>query len=123
MSQTAPTLITTTKRPAGKPQFLAYDTLDDRREIHTLLSRLHPRVAVRWLETLCKRCVVHGARPGPSRGMLARVEEASRKGGEAHARLVNEIYGDVWMLASQHGLELEGAVRLLEAMVKRAGRD
>ena len=117
-----PTLLTTTKRP-GKPQFLAYDTLDDRREIHTLLARLHPRDALAWLETLCKRCAAHGSRPGPSRGMLARAGEAARKGGEAHRRLVNEIYGDVWMLASQHGLELDGAVRLLEELARRRGRD
>ncbi|WP_020475751.1 hypothetical protein [Zavarzinella formosa] len=102
-----------------KPSFLVYDTLDDRREIHTLLSRLHPRMAVNWLEKLCLKAVVHGARPGPSRAMRERVEMAIRKGGEHHRRLVNEIYMDVWMLCSQHGLNIDEAVRNLEELAKK----
>jgi hypothetical protein len=112
-------MITTTKPKASRPQFLVYDTLDDRREIHTLLSKLHPRVAVCWLDKLCKRATIHGARPGPSRAMWARVEVAERKGGDAAARLANEIYGDVWMLCSQHGLNIDDAIRQLEELVRR----
>ena len=107
----------------SKPQFLVYDTLDDRREIHTLLQKLHPRKAVAWLDRLCRKAAVHGTRPGPSRAMMGRVEEAVRKGGEPHRRLVNEIYMDVWMLCSQHGLAIDDAVRGLEELVRRQGRE
>lgn len=111
-------IITTTKRPT-KAQFLTYDTLDDRREIHTLLSRLHPFTAIRWLDQLCQQINIHGSRPGPSRAMRQRAIEAARKGGEHHRRLVNEIYMDVWMICSQYGLDIDQAVKRLEEMVKQ----
>lgn len=103
----------------SKPQFLTYDTLDDRREIYTLLGKLRPIQAVAWLSRLCKKATVHGVHPGPSRSMWQRAEQAERKGGELARRLVNEIYGDLWMLSSQHGLDIDESVRMLEKMVKR----
>lgn len=111
--------LNTLEKP-GKPQFLIYNTLDDRREIHTLLTRLQPLQAVRWLERLCLKATVHGTRPGPSKAMWERADIATKKGGEHHRRLVNEIYMDVWMLCSQHGLNIDDAIKNLELLVKHS---
>ena len=118
-------LITTLKKPhkAGiKAPFLIYNTKDDRQEIHNLLGKLAPLEAVKWLDSVCQLAAFRGARPGPSKAMRARAERAHIKGGQLHERLVNEIYGDLWILSSQHGLDLDLAVKNLEELVRRKGR-
>lgn len=117
-----PTTLNTLEKPA-KPQFLVYNTLDDRREIHSLLSRLPPLLALRWLEQLCLKAKHHGTHPGPSRSMRERAFIAERKGGEFHRRFVNEVYMDVWMVCSQYNLNIDDAVRNLEALVRKASRN
>lgn len=98
---------------------LKLDTLDDRREIHRLLQVLHPAKAVAWLERQCAKVQHHGTRPSVSRRTLANVPAAIRFGGERHYRLATELYFDVWFLASQHGLDLDTALRDLTEIVRR----
>jgi hypothetical protein len=102
-------------------QLLRYDCLDDRREVHRLLQLLHPRAAVAWLDRQCRRAQhPHGdARPAPARKMEPRVREAERRGGEWAYRLATEVYFDFWTLASQYGIDMDRAVKELEAAVRR----
>lgn len=107
----------------SRPALLHFDTLDDRREIHRLLQLLHPKLAVEWLDRQCKKVTAwQGSRPGPSKRMAARIEDAIRRGGEYHYRLATEVYFDAWMLASQYGIDLGSATKELEEAVKRQCR-
>jgi hypothetical protein len=99
---------------------IQYDNLDDRKEIHRLLQILHPATAVRWLDRQCQKVSgPHGSRPGPSLKMRPRVEAAITYGGERHYRLATEIYLDLWVLASQYGLDLGAATKELEALARQ----
>lgn len=101
---------------------LKLDTLDDRREIHRLLQVLHPAKCIAWLESQCQKVDHHGTRPTVGKRTRAQVPDAVKFGGERHYRLATDIYFDVWFLASQHGLDIDVAVRELEEIVRRQGR-
>lgn len=104
-----------------KAPVLALDTKDDRQEIHNLLGKLHPYDAIRWLDGLCRLSAFKSHRLAPSKKMKERAELARIKGGIWHDRLVNEIYGDVWMLTCQHNLDLGQALQSLERLARRKG--
>ena len=88
-----------------KPSILSIDTLDDRREIVTLLARLSPENRVLFLARACLRT------PSPSpirpnmRAMRQRVVEAATCE-KADQMLTNEIYGDLLMASTQFNLDL-----------------
>jgi len=97
---------------------LILDTLDDRREIHTLLRKLHPEVAVEWLAAQCRKVKpINGCRPNPARKMQPRIQAALRDD-DAASRLSLELYYDVWALGLQYDLDLTQAALSLERLVK-----
>lgn len=105
-----------------KPTALIYDTLDDRREIWSLLHRLHPLRRVRFLRLCCQQVTLPGGSqsPAPSYRMHERIRAALRDD-TADEWLTNEIYGDLFQLAHQWRLDLDTVTRRLEEVVK--GKD
>lgn len=102
-----------------KPAFLVMDTLDDRREIHRLLSALSPRERVAYLHWCCKQVYMPNTRinPTPSVRMLPRVSDAQRSG-LYEDRLTMEIYFDWWRLANSYKLDVRKAAEELERRVR-----
>lgn len=88
------------------------DTLDDRREIHTLLGRLSPRERVAFLGWCCERAKGK-CRPKPSRKMDPRIRDAMRDDG-ADERLTLEMYYDFWVLVHQYEVDSVAAAKELE---------
>lgn len=103
-----------------KPSLLVLDTLDDRREIHSLLHRLPPPARVRFLAWACAVVPgVRGNRPLPQ-PMPEMVRDAVRCG-RGDDRLTNSVYFDVLVLAAQWELDLRFAAEQLERLVRRPG--
>lgn len=88
------------------------DTLDDRREIHTLLGKLSPRKRVAFLDWCCKRAKGR-CRPTPSWRMAPRISEAM-KDDDADERLTLELYYDFWVLVHQYEVDALEAAKELE---------
>lgn len=100
---------------SAKPSLLVLDTLDDRREIWSLLHRLSPRDRVRFLGWCCSQVAAPGStRPTPSLLRMGEVIGMADRCDRADDRLTNEVYGDVLVLASQWGLDLGRAAVVLE---------
>lgn len=98
------------------PSLLSLDTLDDRRELHTLLCKLSPRARVSFLAWCCSQ--VNGKlRPVASARMGETVDLAYRCG-RADDRLTNEIYGDLLSLAANYRFDLGAAAVELERRVR-----
>ena len=105
----------------AKPSILTLDTLDDRRELHSLLHRLSPRRRVSFLAWCCRQVSgPNGTRPVAS-SRVGPTLEAAYRCSVADERLTNEMYGDVLALAAQWDLDLAAAARELEARVRRPG--
>ncbi|VTT96582.1 unnamed protein product [Gemmataceae bacterium] len=98
------------------PSLLTLDTLDDRRELHTLLARLSPRARVSFLAWCCGQ-VTGRVRPVASARMGSTVGAAYRCG-RADDRLTNEVYGDLLSLAANYGFDLAAAAAELERRVR-----
>jgi hypothetical protein len=45
----------------AKPLWTAVDNRDDRKEVYYLLTRLPPRLRIRWLKWCCLQCVLPGS--------------------------------------------------------------
>lgn len=102
-----------------KSSLLLLDTLDDRREIHSLLHRLSPRDRVRFLARCCRR--VTDARGYGPRVSLWRMREridASYRCGKADDGLTNECYGDILVMAASWGLDLLAVAAELEQVAR-----
>lgn len=82
-----------------KPQFLQYDTLDDRREVYCLLARLSPTRRLGYLRWCCSQAVVPNSRtrPGPARKTVE-LAELARRDSSADTRLTLDIFFDWWNL-------------------------
>lgn len=100
------------------PTLLAVDTLDDRRELHTLLHKLHPRKRVRFVEWCC--AVV--ARPHQSSPVVMTGEQMVREAERCERgddRLTNDCLMMLYSLGSQWSLNMPAAARSLEAYVRK----
>ena len=89
-----------------KPRYLVYDNVDDRSEIIYLLEKLPPAKRLAWLGWCCTKSAV------PNSGVRPRVSAKS-----TGASL--EVFFDLWALAAQYELDVDGAVRRLVEMVRR----
>lgn len=100
-----------------KPQFLIYDTLDDRREIYRLLHRLSPQKRIAFLNWCCKQATLgkHQSYIQVSRKSHQMAEQA-RKCDRADEALTADLYNDLWHLASHYQFDLDKA---LEELVRR----
>ena len=76
-----------------KPLYMAHDNLDDRREVHRLLTRLPPILRLRWLKWCCARCTLPNSNKHPVIGL-----------GTTGANGM-EIFYDFWQLANQYNLD------------------
>lgn len=100
---------------------LAYDSLDDRRELVVLLNHLPPAARVGYLAWCCSHAR-NGSklRPVPARS-FAGMAAAARRCDRASDRLTTAVYLDVLTLAAQYGLDLTGAALALGHWVRRGG--
>lgn len=98
---------------------LAFDTLDDRREMHTLLAKLPPARRVAFLAACCAEVTLPGSavRPQPAPWLAARARDAGRCD-RADDRLTAEVYTDMIALANAYNLDLGKALLKLERLVR-----
>jgi len=98
---------------------LAYETLDDRREVYGLLARLPPADRVAFLSWCCGR-VPGGAKlaPAPAPWLAARAA-AARRCDRADARLTAEVYVDFWALVNAYHLAPGPALAELARRVRK----
>ena len=100
------------------PTLLAVDDLDDRRELHTLLHKLHPRKRVRFVAWCCAAVT----RPRQSAPVVTTDEQWVRDAERCERgddRLTNACYLDVLSLGSQWNLDMPRAAKVLEEFVRR----
>lgn len=100
------------------PTLLAVDTLCDRRELHTLLHKLHPRKRVRFVEWCCATVT----RPRQSAPVVTTDEQQVRDAERCERgddRLTNLCLMDVYALGSQWNLDLPRAAKVLEEYVRK----
>jgi hypothetical protein len=104
----------------GKPRYLQFDTVDDRREIHQLLRRLSPSRRIAFLEWCCEAATLPNSTIHPKVSRATReLAEAARWEDGADSRLSLAVYTDVWMLAAQYRFSIDDALRRLVEMVRR----
>lgn len=100
---------------------LTLNTLDDRREIWTLLHRLSPSGRVAFLHWACRQVAdQHGNGPHPmiDRGMIQQAYRCDR----ADDRLTTAIFADLWALVGQWNLDPVKAAVELEKWGSRVSR-
>ena len=101
---------------------LKLDTRDDRREVAQLLRRLSPSRRVAFLQWCCARAPLNpnypAIRPQVQRKTLE-LAEAARWDSGADERLAIESVLDWWNLVNQYHLDVDAALRRLEAMGRR----
>jgi hypothetical protein len=103
----------------GKPRYLQFDTLDDRKEIHQLLRRLPPARRVKFLEWCCEKAILPNSTIHPKVSAKTRsLAEAARWEDGADSRLSLAVYTDVWMLAAQYRFSIDDALKRLVEMVR-----
>lgn len=104
---------------SARPTYLRLDTLDDRRQIHDLLTRLSPRRRIAFMRWACEQATLPGTtkHPGVSRKTV-RLARLAERDGSADARLSLDCYFDVWLLASQYDFDLDMALEKLVEMVR-----
>lgn len=98
------------------------DTLDDRREVWSLLARLSPKNRFRFLGWACRQCYLPRTtiHPAPSWLRMGPRIKAATSGNESQdLSLTNEIYTDLWMLVMQYGLCARATAERLESFVRR----
>jgi len=105
--------------PLTKPAYSLHDNLDDRREIHRLLTYLPPRRRVEFLAWCCRRSVVPNSatRPGPTRKTWE-LAETARWDSSADRRLALDVYFDCWILCVQYELNLDLALERLVQLAR-----
>jgi hypothetical protein len=103
----------------GKPRVLQYENLDDRREIWTLLHRLHPRRRVAFFERCCRASTLGDGPvvPRPGRDTYDLLAEALRDD-SADRPLTNDIYTSLWTLSVQYHFPLDRALAWLVEMAR-----
>lgn len=103
----------------GTRKLLVHDTLDDRREIYLLLSRLSPRHRVAWLERSCRLAMLPRSRTHPhvSLKMYARAEAAMRDD-SLDGPLTVECFIDFWTMVANYSLDVERALEILVEMAR-----
>lgn len=97
---------------------LAVDDLDTRREVVTLLGKLHPRKRVRFIEWCCAE-VTRPGRAAPvvtTDGQMIRDAERCDRG---DTRLTNDCLMMWYSLGAQYELDMPRAARVLEAFVRK----
>jgi hypothetical protein len=92
-----------------KSKLLEWDTRDDRKEVHQLLTRLSPRDRLRWLAWCCENAVLPNSDKHPA------VDPTSK--GQAL-----EVFMDWWTMVSNYTVDAGACLRHLVGMVKRRGR-
>lgn len=91
----------------GTKQLLTIDTLDDRREIHTLLSKLEPRTRINFLSWACRQAPQgRGKLPVPAVFQMQTTLRDSYRCDRADERLTNEIYADILSLCANFGVDV-----------------
>lgn len=98
---------------------LYLDTLDDRRELHRLLTRLSPARRLRFLEWCCAKAIVPHSEihPGPSR-TVRELAELARRDSSADERHALDVFLDIWVLSIQYELDLDDALAALVNFVR-----
>lgn len=104
-----------------RPQITLDDTLDSRRELHRLLSKLPPRDRIKFLEFCCASVPQNekGHLPVPRVGKMRATVEMAYKCDRASDVLTNEIYCDLLVLATQYKLDLLKTAKALEQLVRQ----
>lgn len=108
------------KKTAYKPGILQYDTLDDRREVYHLLSKLPPAQRVGWLDWACRQATLgaSGVRPIVQQKTRQLAHQA-RWDSAADRRLTLEVYFDLWMMSLNYRVDFDVLLRLLERSARR----
>lgn len=96
------------------------DTLDSRRELHTLLGKLPPRERIAFLEWACKQVPQNekGYLPVPRVGEMQTTCDMAYRCDRADLRLTNEVYFDLLQLAATYHLDLLKAAVILEKLAR-----
>ena len=112
-------ILSATAGPAKPSQVLALDTVDDRREVRTLLSRLPPWKRLAFMDWACAQSRLPHAvqRPRVTQHTRALAEQARTDSG-ADERLTLELYFDVWNLGSAFAVDFDRVVRRLERLAR-----
>ncbi len=112
------TILTPTNAGKALP-VLAFDNLDDRREIMLLLARLNPPKRLAFVRWFCSQ-----ARLGPW-GLIPRVQAKTEKTAReamtdsgADERLTLELYLDLWRVGADYEISLDVAFRKLVEVVR-----
>jgi hypothetical protein len=109
-------------RQSSKPRWLVLDTLDDRREIHRLLTRISPQARLRFLEWCCQSAVLPHSQVRPTVSRTTRELAAqARWDSGADARLSTGIYEDVWYLAGNYDFDIDRALARLVEVARGRG--
>lgn len=111
--------ILTPTNAGRKAPYLAFDNLDDRREILRLLARLNPMKRLAFVQWFCSQ-----ARLGPW-GLIPRVsaktEATARQAmtdSGADERLTLELWQDMWNISAAYDVSLDVAFRKLVEVVR-----
>lgn len=104
--------------PVQGNQLLVLDTVDDRRELVTLLDHLPPRERVAFLHWACEQVkpTERGHLPAPVPGGYDEVTLAAYRCDRASDRLTRMVYSDVLVILHQWGID---ALRLAAELERR----
>lgn len=104
-------------------QLSLIDNLDDRKEIHRLLTKLPPVERVNFLRWACQQVPKNskGHLPVPHVWKMRVTLEEAYRCDRADLAITNECYADLLVLISQWGLDAMKTVTALEYLVKRVG--
>ncbi len=100
---------------------LTFDTLSDRRDLWTLLHRLHPRRRVAFLTAACRSVERPGNPcpvPDPDFWRLARDATHCERSSE---KLTTTVYTCLASISAQYDLDLMKAAVKLEELVRKGG--
>lgn len=102
-------------------QLTVLDTVDDRKELRTLLDHLTPRARLAFLQWACDHASAdeRGNLPVPVPGGYDEVVKAAYQCDQASDRLTRLVYTDLLTLIWQYGVRADALARRLERFVKR----
>jgi hypothetical protein len=103
-----------------KPASLCLDTLDDRRQIHDLLTRLPPQRRIAFIRWACGQATLPHSTTHPvvSRKTM-RLARRAAVDSSADKALALECYFDLWTLAIQCRFDMDRALERLVEMVRQ----
>jgi hypothetical protein len=107
-----------------KPRILYYDTKDDRRSIHQLLARLHPRRRIAFMRWCCSNALLahgQGAHPRVAQKTLD-LASLAESDDSADVRLSMDLFMDLVMTSLHFRFDLDKALERLVGMVRRDTR-